>query len=75
MMKIAIRNNKLAAGDEITFAGHSLLYIATGSDGCNLNILSRAQESVKFIGGNQQGMLVLKPCTLAIVPGQTTGFH
>lgn len=69
MMKIAIRNNRLAAGDEITFVGHSLLYIATGSDGCNLTISSRAQESVKFIGENQQGMLVLKPCTLTIESG------
>lgn len=68
-MKIAIRNNRLAAGDEITFVGHSLLYIATGSDGCSLNILSREQESLKFIGGNQQGMLVLKPCILAIESG------
>lgn len=68
-MKIASRNNKLVAGDEFIFVRHSLLYIATGSDGCTLKTSSREQELVKFIDANQQGMLVLKPCTLTIENG------
>lgn len=68
-MKTAICNNKMVAGDEIILAGHSLLYIATGSGGCNLKIAFREKESFKFIDGNQQGMLVLKPCTLTVESG------
>lgn len=68
-MKIANRDNKLAAGDEFTFVRHSMFYIITGSEGCNMTIFTREQTSAKFIGGEQQGILVLKPGTLSIESG------